>query len=98
MCSSDLDIPTIAEAGVPGFESMGWTLMSVPSATPKSIVERLHAEMSAVAAMPEINNLIVKLGALPLVSPPPPELQKFLAAEIVHWGNVIERAGVAHTQ
>ena len=92
------DIPTIAEAGVPGFDAVGWTLMCVPAATPKPIVDKLHAEMKAVAAMPDIQALMVKLGTIPVDSAPPPELQKFLASEIDRWGDIIQRAGVAKSQ
>jgi tripartite-type tricarboxylate transporter receptor subunit TctC len=92
------DVPTIAEAGVPGFDAVGWTLICAPSATPKPIVERLSKELAAVAAMPDIRALIVKLGTIPVVSPSPAELQKFLAAEIGRWGDLIERAGLAKTQ
>jgi len=92
------DIPTIAEAGVPGFDAVAWTMMAVPAATPKPIVERLHAELKAAAATPDIHALIVRLGTIPVDSPPPAELQKFLASEIDRWGDIIERAGVAQSQ
>ena len=72
--------------------------MCVPSATPKPVVDRLHAELKAVAAMPDIHALIVRLGAIPTVSQQPPELQKFLASEIDRWGGIIERAGAAKSQ
>ncbi|MEA2990999.1 MAG: hypothetical protein QOG83_3710 [Alphaproteobacteria bacterium] len=92
------DIPTIAEAGVPGFDAVGWTLMCVRATTPKPIIDRLQAELAAVAAMPDIQALMVRLGTIPAVSPPPAELQKFLASEIDRWGDIIERAGVAKSQ
>jgi len=50
------DVPTIAEAGVPGFEAVGWTLVSVPAATPKPIVDRLSAELAAAAAQPKTDH------------------------------------------
>jgi tripartite-type tricarboxylate transporter receptor subunit TctC len=92
------DVPTIAEAGVPGFDAVGWTLISAPGGTPNPVIDRLAAEFKAVAAMPEIRNLILKIGAVPVESPPPAELQKFLASEIDRWGGIIERAGVAKSQ
>jgi tripartite-type tricarboxylate transporter receptor subunit TctC len=92
------DIPTIAEAGVPGFDAVGWTLMCVPAATPKPIIDKLHAELNAVAKMPDIRALIVRLGTIPAESPSPAELQKFLASEIDRWGDLIERAAVAKSQ
>jgi tripartite-type tricarboxylate transporter receptor subunit TctC len=92
------DIPTIAEAGVPGFDAVAWTMLAVPAATPKPIVDRLYAELKATAAMPDIQALIVRLGTIPVDSPSPPELQKFLASEIARWSDIIERAGVAQSQ
>jgi tripartite-type tricarboxylate transporter receptor subunit TctC len=91
------DVPTIAEAGVPGFEAVGWTLVSAPAATPKPIVDRLSAELAAAAATPEVHALIIKLGTIPVQSPAPAELQKFLATEIDRWGKLIRHAGVANT-
>jgi tripartite-type tricarboxylate transporter receptor subunit TctC len=92
------EVPTIAEAGVPGFESIGWTLICAPSATPKPIIDRLHAELKAVAATSEVKTLIEQIGNIPVDSPPPAESQKFLASEINLWGQLIERAGLAKSQ
>jgi tripartite-type tricarboxylate transporter receptor subunit TctC len=92
------NVPTIAEAGVPGFDAVGWTMICAPSATPKPVIDRLHNELKAVAAMPDIRAMMVRLGTIPVDSAPPPELQKFLAAEIDRWGDLIERAGLAKTQ
>ncbi len=92
------DVPTIAEAGVPGFDAVGWTIVGVPAVTPKPIVDRLRAELAAAAATPDVQALMVRLGLIPVASPPPAELQKFLAAEIDRWGAIIERAGVAKSQ
>ncbi len=91
------DVPAIAET-VPGFDAVGWTMICAPAATPKPVIDRLHAELKAVAATPEINALIVRLGTIPVDSPPPAELQKFLATEIDRWGDLIERAGLAKSQ
>jgi tripartite-type tricarboxylate transporter receptor subunit TctC len=92
------DVPTIAEAGVPGFDAVGWTMICAPAATPKPVVDRLHAELKAVAATADINALLVRLGVIPVDSPPPAELQKFLASEIDRWGVLVERAGLAKSQ
>jgi tripartite-type tricarboxylate transporter receptor subunit TctC len=91
------DVPTIAESGLPGFDAVGWTLMCVPTATPKPIVNLLSAELLAATQTPEVQKLIIELGTIPVKSPPPAELQKFLAAEIDRWGELIKRAGVAKT-
>jgi tripartite-type tricarboxylate transporter receptor subunit TctC len=92
------NVPTIAESGVPGFDAVGWTMICAPSATPKPVIDRLHAELKAVAATPEVRDLIVRIGTIPVDSPPPTELQKFLASEIDRWGSLIQRAGLAKTE
>jgi tripartite-type tricarboxylate transporter receptor subunit TctC len=79
------DIPTIAEAGVPGFDAVGWTIICVPAATPKPIVDGLHAELKVVAALPDIQAMSIRLGAIPVESPAPDDVQKFLASEIDRW-------------
>ena len=89
------DVPTIAEAGVPGFDAVGWTLICVPSATPRPIVDRLSVELAMAAQSPDVQALIVKQGTIPVKSPSPAELQTFLASEIDRWGDLIQRAGVA---
>jgi len=89
------ELPTIAEAGVPGFDAVGWTLICAPAATPKPIIDKLSAELAAAAETPDVSALIVNLGTLPVKSPSPAELQKFLASEIDHWGKLIEHAGLA---
>jgi len=92
------EVPTIAEAAVPGFDAVGWTMICAPSATPKPVIDRLHAELKAVAVMPEIRDVMVRIGTIPVDSAPPAELQKFLAAEIDRWGSLIQRAGLARTE
>ena len=92
------NLPTIAEAGVPGFDAVGWTLICAPAATPRPIIDKLSTEFASIAATPDIQSLIVQLGTIPVKSPSPAELQKFLAVEIDRWGKLIERAGIEHTQ
>src|SRR5262249_37645236 len=91
-------LPTIAGAGVPRFDAVGWTMICAPSATPKPVTDRLHAELKAVAATPEVRDVIVRIGTIPVDSPPPAELQKFLASEVDRWGSLIQRAGLARTE
>ena len=92
------DVPTIAESGLPGFDAVGWTMICAPAATPKPVIDRLHTELKTVAALPDIKALIERIGAIPIDSPPPAELQKFLASEIDRWGDLIDRAGLARSQ
>jgi tripartite-type tricarboxylate transporter receptor subunit TctC len=92
------DIPTIAESGVTGFDAVGWTMICVAAATPSPIVDRLQKEFALAAAAPDVQALMIRLGLLPVASPPPAEVQQFLATEIDRWGGIIEKAGVAKSQ
>ena len=92
------DIPPIAEAGLPGFEAVSWTLLVAPAATPPAIVNKLHAELKSVVASPEGQRQIIGFGMLPFDSPPPEELKPFLQAEILRWGKVVQQAGIAGSE
>jgi tripartite-type tricarboxylate transporter receptor subunit TctC len=89
------DVPTVAEAGVPGFEAVGWTLVCAPAATPEPIVETLNAALVAAAETPDVRALMIELGTLPVKSQSPAELKPWLASEVGRWGKLVERAGVA---
>lgn len=91
------DIPTIAEAGVAGFDAVPWGLLAAPAGTPQEIVARLAAETKAVAASTEWQTQIAGLGMLPVVSDPPDMLLDFIASERKRWGEVVARAGLAGT-
>src|SRR5215467_11097191 len=92
------DIPTVDEAGVPGFDVAGWFMVVAPARTPPAIVERLHRELRGVLAASEIREQIVKLSLVPLDSPSVDEMKAFVKSEIVRWGKVVEAAGIAGTE
>src|SRR5262249_6651101 len=92
------NIPTLSEAGLNGFDSVGWLLMVAPAGTPQPIIEQLHAELEAAGRLPDIHKQMIDLGTIPVHSPPLPELKRFLASEIQRWGAIVEKAGVAGSQ
>jgi tripartite-type tricarboxylate transporter receptor subunit TctC len=92
------DLPTIAESGVPGFEGVGWVMIVAPARTPKAIVDRLHAELKAIAGLPEIHKQMIVLGTIPVDSPSPDAQQRFIDSEILRWSKVVKLAGIAGTQ
>ncbi len=92
------DIPTVAEAGVPGFEAVAWFMVAAPAKTPAPIVDRLHRELKAVLAMPEVKAQITKLSLVPMETPSVSEMQAFVKSEIARWGKVVEAAGIARSQ
>ena len=92
------DIPTIDEAGVPGYEAVAWFMVAAPAKTPAPIVQRLHTELKAVLAMPEVKAQLTKLSLVPMDTPPVADMQSFVKSEIVRWGKVVEAAGIKGSQ
>jgi tripartite-type tricarboxylate transporter receptor subunit TctC len=89
------DIPTVAEAGVPGFEAASWHMMVAHGGTPPDIIALLNKEMRAIFSDPAVKQELVRRGADPRVSGSPEQLRKFVESEISRWGDVVRRAGVA---
>jgi tripartite-type tricarboxylate transporter receptor subunit TctC len=92
------DIPPIAEAGVPGFEAVSWTVFMVPAKTPDAVANRLHAELTALAATPDMREQAIKLGMVPVTSPSLAQLKGFLPREIARWGKLVHQAGIAGSE
>jgi tripartite-type tricarboxylate transporter receptor subunit TctC len=92
------DIPTVAEAGVPGFDVAGWFMIVAPAKTPRTIVDKLHDELLNVMASPDVKERIVKLSLVPLPTPSVADMQSFVKTEIVRWGKIVQQAGIAGTE
>ncbi|CAN0357931.1 unnamed protein product [Phaeothamnion confervicola] len=89
------DIPTVAEAGVPGFEAASWHMLTAPGGTPPEVVALLNREIRAIFSDPMVQQELTRRGAGPKVTGPPEQLQKFVKDEIARWGDIVRRAGVA---
>jgi tripartite-type tricarboxylate transporter receptor subunit TctC len=87
------DVPTIAEAGVPGFEAIAWFCILAPAGTPAHIVKKLNAELARVLKLPDIKDRLVSQGLDP-VGDTPEEFGRFMRAEITKWRDVIKTAGI----
>ena len=87
------DLPTIAEAGVPGYEYIGWAGLAVPAATPKPIIARLYHEIAKVYASDEAREWFASLSA-DAGGFPPDEFAAFIRAEHAKWGKLIQDAGI----
>ncbi len=87
------DVPTIAESGLPGFQSVGYTGAVAPVKVPRAIIEKLNNEMVRVLKMPDVQGRIQNLGAEPRWSTPG-EFHKILEEEIARWEPVARQAGV----
>jgi len=87
------NLPTISEAGVPGFHVNGWYGFYAPAGTPPAIIRRLSAEAKRALFSPEAKEKLRILGNEPVASSPE-EFKKLLDAEIDKWGNVIRKIGL----
>jgi len=87
------DIPTIAEAGVPGYSADAWYAMMVPRATPKTIVNTLSATMEKILKSPAQREKFSTQGVDP-AGGTPKDLDVFVKSEIAKWSKVVKQAGV----
>jgi tripartite-type tricarboxylate transporter receptor subunit TctC len=89
----DPALPTMAEAGVPGYEVVGWNGLVAVAGTPPEIVARLQAEVGKVLRLPEVRERLAALGAEP-VGNTPDEFNAFIRAEMTRWGRIIREKGI----
>jgi tripartite-type tricarboxylate transporter receptor subunit TctC len=87
------DVPTIAEAGVPGYESTIWLGIMAPVGTPKAVVDKLNAEINKAISRADVKAVWDKQGATPLVMSPA-EFDAYLRKDIEKWAKVVKDAGI----
>ena len=87
------DLPTIAEAGVKGYEAATWYGLLAPAGTPRAVIDRLHDETVKILAAPESRKRLTDLGFEP-VGNTPAEFAAYIRSEIAKWGKVIREAGI----
>ncbi len=87
------DVPTVAEAGLPGFEITNWTGLMVPAGTPKDIVNRIQAEAMGALRQPEMTQKVREQG-FEVVASTPESAQAFIAAEVERWGKLVREANI----
>jgi tripartite-type tricarboxylate transporter receptor subunit TctC len=87
------DIPTIAEAGVPGYEAVQWYGVLAPAATPRDIITKLHTGVVRALQNPEVRQRLLNDGAEPVGSSPE-EFAAYLRSETTKWAQVIKAAGI----
>jgi tripartite-type tricarboxylate transporter receptor subunit TctC len=88
------DVPTVEEAGVPGYVYYTWFGLWAPKKTPQPIIDKLHAEIKKAIADPTVKARIVAAAGEPL-DMPLADINPFLKAEIAKWADVVKRAGIA---
>ena len=87
------EIPTVSEAGVPGYNVAVWQSMVAPAGTPRVVIDRLNTELKKIMEQPAVRERLEKVGLEPLTSSPE-ELGKFIQAETVKWSKVIKDIGL----
>jgi len=87
------DVPTIAEAGVPGFEVTNWWGILAPAGTPQPVLDRLYKEINLILDSPETRKRFELEGA-DVIRMKPPEVTAFVAKETEKWTRVVKEAGI----
>jgi tripartite-type tricarboxylate transporter receptor subunit TctC len=90
-------VPTIAEAGVPGYEATIWLGVMAPKATPAAIVDKLNAEIRKIVSRQDLRDDWAKQGAVPMTMTPA-EFQKYLEQDIVKWERIVKVSGAKPDQ
>lgn len=87
------DLPTVAAAGVPGYEANNWNGVVAPAGTPRAVIERLRREIKAAVDAPEMRERLLQ-NAFEPIADTPAEFARYLATERVKWGKVVREAQV----
>jgi len=87
------EIPTLAEAGVPGYEASAWFGLLAPAATPKPVVELLQRHVAAILRLPEVEKQFFEQGAQPSGNTPD-EFARMITGELQKWAKVVAATGV----
>ena len=87
------DVPTVAEAGVAGYEVTVWFGVVAPAGTPREIVNKLNAEVTRILAMPDVRERFLAQGVEPMGSTPE-QFGEHIRAQMAKWGKVVADAGV----
>jgi tripartite-type tricarboxylate transporter receptor subunit TctC len=91
-------VPTISEAGLPGFESLGFIVLAAPAGTPPGIVNRLYSEVNDFHHASGVREKYDSIGYLADRSPPPEQLGPIIEKQIELWTDVVAKAGLTHSQ
>jgi tripartite-type tricarboxylate transporter receptor subunit TctC len=87
------DVPTVAEAGVPGYEVMVWFGLVAPAGTPREVVQKLNAEVTKILAMPDVRERFLAQGVEPVGSTPE-QFGEHIRSQMAKWSKVVQDAGV----
>jgi tripartite-type tricarboxylate transporter receptor subunit TctC len=86
------DLATMAEAGLAGYEVIGWTGVIAPAGTPPQIIQQLSAEVNRVMNLPEVREKLLAVGVEPMTATPE-QFSAFIAAEVPRWARLVQASG-----
>lgn len=86
------EVPTVAEAGVPGFSALAWAAFLAPAGTPKPIIQKMNAELNAALSKPAIKERLLGMGAEPLEYTPE-QTAAYLKSELENWAVAVKASG-----
>jgi tripartite-type tricarboxylate transporter receptor subunit TctC len=87
------DLPTIAEAGVPGYEAVGWFGLLAPAKTPRELVDKVNAEVRRILDLADVRARLAQLGAAPAGNSPD-EFAAYINADVAKWTKLITDLGI----
>jgi tripartite-type tricarboxylate transporter receptor subunit TctC len=87
------EVPTVAEAGVPGYENSSWIGLSVPVKTPAAVIARLNRELNAILGSPEEREFSRVEGSS-IIGGPPEQFRDYLRREYAKYGKLVRDAGI----
>ena len=88
------EFPTVAESGIPGFDTATWSGLYLPSATPREVIRRVHADITKIQTAPEFRKRMLDMGIDQSEADTPEKHAAFVKSETEKWGKVIREAGV----
>jgi tripartite-type tricarboxylate transporter receptor subunit TctC len=86
-------LPTVAEAGVPGYQASNWYGFAAPEKTPRAIIVKLNQEFARIMAAADVRDKLLSVGMEPTTSTPA-QFTDFVRAEIAKWARVVKTAGI----
>lgn len=89
------ELPTVAEAGVPGYAAAAWQALVAPGKTPQDVVRKINSAMREVLSEAEVKEKILLTAMVPLDGSTPEKLKDFVRSELDTWAGVVQRAGIA---
>lgn len=87
------NVPTMAEAGLPGFEMVSWQALYAPHGTPKDVVQRLNQEVVLALQQPDVRKKMTEQLGMEVVGSSPTELAAFMDKEIPRWAELVKKSG-----